>query len=85
MLTAICLLEAAALVAAGITIGSLAAALRSKDRAHARRENELLDRLLHVIGKPWTPAPADEPRPVEPADENGWPEWSASPEQHPVF
>lgn len=38
--------------------------LRSQQRAHARREDLLLNQLLNAVGKPWQPAPADEPKPV---------------------
>lgn len=33
--------------------------LRSQSRAHARREDLLLNQALHAAGRPWQPAPAD--------------------------
>ena len=34
-------------------------ALRAQSRSHARREDLLLNQLLHATGRPWQPAPAD--------------------------
>lgn len=51
----------------------------AEKRSHARREDALLDRLLHATGKTWTPPPS-EPSVViaeEPV------EFMVSPEQFP--
>lgn len=37
--------------------------LRGQERAHARREDLILNQLLNSVGKPWQPAPADERTP----------------------
>ena len=50
-----------------------------QQRSHARREDALLDRLLHATGKTWTPPPADEH--VPPTDVTVPHGWTASPEQ----
>lgn len=46
-------------------------ALRAQNRAHARREDLLLNQALHAAGKPWQPAPADEHTPIPIYDEDG--------------
>lgn len=56
--------------------------LRSERRSSARERDLLLNQLLNLAGKPWQPAPADTPGPVEaavilPA------RYTASPEQFP--
>lgn len=72
---------AVALVAAlALTVALGSGLLRSQQRAHARREDLLLNQLLHAAGKPWLPAPADEPAPpVEPAEREA-PRFSTEPE-----
>ena len=45
-----------------VTIGSFAGVLRSRDRAHARERDLMLNKLLHLAGKPWQEAPAVETR-----------------------
>lgn len=54
--------------------------IRSQQRAHARREDLLLNQLLNAVGKPWLPAPADETVEPEPWLEAG--RFVASPEQY---
>lgn len=66
---------------AGIVILSLAFAqtIRGMQRQHAREREQLLDKLCHLAGKPWTPAPVDDwtPPDLEPL------ELVATPEQEP--
>jgi hypothetical protein len=74
--------EAAALVS---VVAVLLRAMARMQRQHARREDLLLNQLLHLTGHTWQPSPADEarrgdvharePRPIT---------WTASPEQLPV-
>lgn len=52
----------------------------SEKRSHARREDALLDRLLHATGKTWTPPPSEASPIIKVADEE-LPMWSHSPEQ----
>lgn len=69
-----------ALVATIVGLGSL---LRSVQRAAARREDLLVNQILHLSGRTWTPPPADEwraPRDDEPLVRV----WTASPEQQPI-
>ncbi len=42
-----------------LTIFAAASLVRSLTRAHARREDLLLNQALHAAGRPWQPAPAD--------------------------
>lgn len=59
---------ALALVAANIILAVIfARSLRQRDRQHARERDLLLDRMMHLSGKPWNQAPAEEPR-VEPVN-----------------
>lgn len=75
----VALAEAAVLAAAILAFCGL---LRSKERAHARREDLLLNQLLHAVGRPWQAAPADEAtEPDEPEERT----WTAAPEQLPVY
>lgn len=77
-----------ALIAAfAVVVSLLAGLLRSQQHAHARERDLLLNQLLHLAGRPWTPAPADEwtaPAPPN-GDESEWPTWQAAPEQEPVY
>ena len=61
---------ASALIALlALTVTGFAGVLRGQQRAYARREDLILNQLLHAVGKPWLPAPADEPSPsAEPAE-----------------
>lgn len=73
-----------------LTIYGSWSAMRSQQRAHARREDLLVNELLHSVGKPWQRAPVDR-QPQEPID---WEEqmerltqhysrFTTSPEQEP--
>lgn len=53
-------LAEAALIA--ILIIAFTGLIRSQQRSHARREDQLLNQLLHAVGKPWQEAPADTAR-----------------------
>ncbi len=66
-----------------ITASLLASQLRSMQRAHARREDLLLNQLLHVAGRPWQPAPATEPALLDAEPRPAT--WTATPEQDPVY
>lgn len=83
-MTYVCLALLAVLV---VTILAFTSLLRSRDRAHARREDLLVNQLLHAAGRAWQPAPAEEPplprEPLEPYEAE-LPDWSATPEQLPV-
>lgn len=53
-MTYVALAELGALV---LTVIAFAGLLRAQQRAHARREDLLVNQLLHAVGKPWQPAP----------------------------
>lgn len=75
------LIVALALVAVlAVTVVSSAQVLRSQQRAHARREDLLVNQLLHAAGMTWQPAPAAAVRRQEPEH----PGYIASPEQLPT-
>lgn len=83
------LVEAAALL---VLVSAFSGILRSVLRSHARREDALIDRLLHTAGNPWTPAPADEfiPPAHSPFDDEGelllsqhYSRFTSTPEQEP--
>lgn len=78
----VCLALTAAIA---VVASALAGLLRSQQRSHARERDLLLNQLLHLAGKPWQPAPADEWTLPAPVDESEWPTWSATPEQAPVY
>lgn len=80
----VCLAEAAVLVVAVIAFAGL---LRSMSRAHARREDLLVNQLLHAVDKAWQPAPSElhERSKWSEAAEEKVREWYASPEQEPVY
>lgn len=75
-----------ALVAANVLVVSLAAkAIGRLQRQHARREDLLLNQLLHATGKPWNEAPAaTAARDRDDAEERAHVRFIASPEQLPV-
>lgn len=75
-----------------LTILASASLHRSQSRAHARREDLLLNQLLHTAGRPWQPAPADHYAPPTPPlfDEDGemalsrhYSRFTLTPEQEP--
>lgn len=51
-----------------------------QSRAHARREDLLLNQLLHAVGKPWQEAPASHVEPDETPPEPG--RFVANPREH---
>jgi hypothetical protein len=83
----VALVEATALI---VLVSLFSQMLRSVLRSSARREDALIDKVLHTAGMPWTPAPADR-QSQEPID---WEEqmerltqhysrFTTSPEQEP--
>lgn len=85
----VALVEAAALV---VLVSAFSGILRSVLRSHARREDALIDRVLHVAGNPWNVAPADEFVPLarSPFDDDGelilsqhYSRFTSTPEQEP--
>jgi hypothetical protein len=85
-MTIVAIVLAVALIA---VTGSLTGLVRSLQRAHARREDLLLNQLLHVAGRPWLPAPASEPlaAPAQesPPPEPGAPRYTANPSAFDTF
>lgn len=75
----VALAEAAAIVVVVIAFAGL---LRSQQRAHARREDLLINQLLHAAGRAWQPSPADASRAVD--DDLRRVSWTPSPEQLPI-
>lgn len=75
----VALLLVAALVAVVIAFASL---MRSQIRQHARERDLLINQILHLSGRTWTPPPAEEWGPAT-GDEPLVCEWTAQPEQHP--
>ncbi len=75
---------ALAAVAALATVSvAFAGVIRSMSRAHARREDLLVNQLCSLAGKPWQPAPAND-RSFRQADlVASVPELIANPEQWP--
>jgi len=69
----------AALVAVVVAFAGI---VRSLIRQHARERDLLVNQILHLSGRTWTPPPADEWGPAT----DGEPlvrEWTAQPEQQP--
>lgn len=63
-----------------ITVGSFGALIRSLVRSNARERDLLVNQILHLSGRTWTPPPADQWKPAT----DGEPlvrEWTATPEQ----
>lgn len=65
-----------------VSVVALAGLIRSQHRAHARREDLLINQLLHAVGRDWQPAPADERAPAPEPEERYW---TATPDQDPVY
>lgn len=63
-----------------ICVVCFAQLLRAQQRAHARREDLILNQLLHATGHTWQPPPAEE----RPAPEQDVERWTFSPEQYPA-
>lgn len=80
----VCLAEAALIA---LLASIFAGALRSSSRAHARREDLLVNQLLNAVGRTWQPPPRDEAvlSVIDEAEVEGWRQWTASPEQEPVY
>jgi hypothetical protein len=77
----VCLALLAVLAA---TIATFAGLLTRAQRAHSRREDLLINQILHLSGRTWTPPPADEWK----AAGDGEPlvreyDWTTQPEQQP--
>lgn len=75
------LVALAAIAALLLVIVALTGLLARQQRAHARREDLLVNQLLHAVGKDWQPAPADEPRNPD-RERRAVVHMIASPEQH---
>lgn len=72
------------IIAAGwaATIAAFVRYLASRDRGQARERDLLVNQILHLSGRTWTPPPAEQwqpPAPGEPLVR----EWTATPEQYP--
>jgi hypothetical protein len=80
----VALIEAVALVAAVVTFAAL---LRWQQRAYTRERHLILNQLLHATGRTWQPPPKAEKwgDEIEELEARGWPEWTATPEQEPVY
>lgn len=72
----------AVVLAAGwvATANALARQLARERREHTRREDLVVNQILHLAGKPWHPAPADAPAAPRPERELRAPRFTASPE-----
>lgn len=76
---------AIALIAALVVVAlSSTAVIRSLVRSHARERDLLVNQILHLSGRTWTPPPAEEWKPAA----DGQPvvsvsDWTAQPEQQP--
>ena len=64
-MTYVALTEAVALVALAMVFAGL---VRSMIRQQARERELLLDKLMHLAGRTWTPPPASEPIAEEPVE-----------------
>lgn len=79
---AVALVEAVALVAVVVAFAGVVARMQ---RAHARREDLLVNQLCHLVGRDWHPAPADEERREAAGQaERARVRFTASPEQLPI-
>lgn len=59
----------AAIVALGLVTAGLLNVVRGMVRQHARERDALLDKIMHLAGRTWTPPPADQPPESEPDEE----------------
>lgn len=60
--------------------------IRSLTRSHARERDLLVNQVMHLAGKSWTPPPAEQwtaPERGEPLVMS--PSWTATPEQSPII
>jgi len=53
-----------ALAVSAVTALALASVLRSLVRQQARERDLLLNQIMHLSGRTWTPPPAHDPRPA---------------------
>lgn len=60
--------EAVLIVGLILVVLAVANAMRAAQRDHARRHDLMLNQVLHLSGRTWTPPPASNPVP-EPEDE----------------
>lgn len=66
-----------------VTIVLFGGIIKSLARSHARERGLLIDQLMHLAGKSWTPPPAEQwtaPKPGEPLVS-----FTATPEQSPLY
>lgn len=76
----------ALVVLLAIVLSVFTGLLRSQHRAHSRREDLLINQLLHAVGKAWTPPPAEAwtaPAAGEPLVAEL--DWTPTPEQSPLY
>ena len=64
-MTYVALTEAVALVALAMVFAGL---VRSMIRQQARERELILDKLMHLAGRTWTPPPSEEPIAEEPVE-----------------
>jgi len=72
---------AAVVVASAVPLAALVRAVQSERREHARERGLLINQILHLSGKTWSPPPADE-KPGPPAIEPH--RYTANPERFSV-
>lgn len=58
-----------ALIVAGVVAFSSAGLTRSLVRQHGRERDLMLDRIMHLAGRTWTPPPAEEWQPEQPDEQ----------------
>jgi hypothetical protein len=78
----VALAEAAVLAVVVIAFAGL---LRSKERSCARREDAMLNKLLHAVGTPWEPSPVSREwdrahAALEQSQRDAADEWTVNPE-----
>lgn len=66
-----------------VAVAAFGGIIRSVVRSHARERDLLVNQVMHLAGKSWTPPPAE----LWTAPERGEPlvTWTASPEQSPII
>jgi hypothetical protein len=77
----------AAIVALVAAVAAFTGVIARMQRAHARREDLLINQLLHAVQRPWLPAPAETAGRggrQSPEDELAAITFTATPEQLPV-
>lgn len=70
-----------------VSVSVLGRLLVSQQRAHARREDLLVNQLMHLAGKTWSPAPAESWGPADTGEPlvRDVQDWTAAPEQQPLY